>query len=325
MRREMKSAGGDDSVVLFAFAQEEMFAEEEIGGGDGALEVGFADVVEVDAAALDVFTGLSFGGRECGVDEKFDERNAGTFEFGFFEVLGGDFADNVVEGGFGNAGEFAAEKNFAGANGFRCGLFAVDEIGHRLGECLVGNASAGIGGVLLLKRDYFVLRHEGKEFQVADDVAVVGVDPELVEAVDAGFFGVDPDGPSDALAEFGAVSISYERQSKAENVSAEFFAAEIAACGDVAPLITAADLEFAVELFAQVIEIESLEEHVAELGVADASLTVFHAGANTFLGNHHVHGKMFADVAEEIEEADGSGPGGVIEQACGIGRGVEIE
>ena len=38
-----------------------------------------------------------------------------------------------------------------------------------------------------------------------------------------------------------------------------------------------------------------------------------------------VHGKMFADVAQKIEETDRRGPGGVVQQARGIGLGVEIE
>ena len=49
-----------------------------------------------------------------------------AFEFGAFGWFGGNFADDVVEGGFGNAGEFAAEKNFAGAQGFGGGGGTVD-------------------------------------------------------------------------------------------------------------------------------------------------------------------------------------------------------
>ena len=84
---------------------------------------------------------------------------------------------------------------------------------------------------------------------------------------------------------------------------AEFLAAEVDAGGDVAPLVAAADLQFAVVVAAQHVEVERLQQHVAELGVADADFAVFHAGADAFLGDHLVDGKMFSDVAQEIEIA----------------------
>ena len=51
----------DDDVVLFAFAEQDVFAEEEIIRGDSADGIGFADVVDVHAAAFEVFAGLTFG------------------------------------------------------------------------------------------------------------------------------------------------------------------------------------------------------------------------------------------------------------------------
>ena len=105
---------------------------------------------------------------------------------------------------------------------------------------------------------------------------------------------------------------------------AEFFADEVGAGGDVAPLIGAADLELAVVGFAQVVEIVGLEQHVAELGVADAGVA-FHAGANAVLRHHDVDGKIFPDVAQEIEVADAGGPIGVVDEARGIRGRREIE
>ena len=52
---------GQDDVVALAFAQEQVLAEEQVFRGDGALETRLADVVQVSAAALDVFTRLAFG------------------------------------------------------------------------------------------------------------------------------------------------------------------------------------------------------------------------------------------------------------------------
>src|SRR5581483_10462396 len=323
--RRMILSRGDDDVVAFAFAEEEVFAEEKVGGGDGSLKVCFADVVDVNAAAIDVLAGLSFGRGEACVNEKFHEGSAGAVELALLKVFGWDFAGDVVEGGFGNAFESAAEQDFAGADGFGGGVVAVDEVGDFLRQRFVGLARAGVGGVLLFEGFNAVAPEEGEEFEVTDDVAIVGADPELVEAVDAGFFGIEPDGAGDGFAEFGAVGVGDEGEGEAVDGCAEFFSAEVDAGGDVAPLIAATDLEFAVEFLAEVIEIECLEEHVAEFGVADAGFAVFHAGADAFLGDHHVDGKMLADVAQEFEVTDGSGPGGVVEEAGGIDLGVEVQ
>ena len=75
----------------------------------------------------------------------------------------------------------------------------------------------------------------------------------------------------------------------------------------------------------EVVEVVGLEEHVAELGVADADLAVFHACAHGFFCDHLIDGEVFADVAEEVEEADGAEPVGVVDEACGVGGGVEVE
>ncbi len=47
-------------VAAFAFAEEQVFAEEKVGRGDRAGDVGGLHVVHVDASALDVFAGLAF-------------------------------------------------------------------------------------------------------------------------------------------------------------------------------------------------------------------------------------------------------------------------
>ena len=102
---------------------------------------------------------------------------------------------------------------------------AVDQIGDRLGQRLVRVAGAGIFRVLLFQRGNFVLRQEREVFQVADHVAVVGVDPELVEVIDAGAFRIEPDGAGFGLAELGAVGVGDERQREAVDRFAQFLAA----------------------------------------------------------------------------------------------------
>src|SRR5689334_21880045 len=87
--------GGEHNVITFAFAQEDVFAEQEIIDGDGALEVAFTDIVQVHAAAFHVLSGPAFGWGEAGMNKEFDQGGASAFQFAFFDFLGGPFADNV--------------------------------------------------------------------------------------------------------------------------------------------------------------------------------------------------------------------------------------
>jgi hypothetical protein len=67
-----------------------------------------------------------------------------------------------------------------------------------------------------------------------------------------------------------------------------------------------------------------LEQHVAELGVADPVVPL-HAGPDAVLGHHHVDREVLADVAEEVEVAHACGPGGVVDHPGRVHRRVEVE
>src|SRR5690606_9572247 len=97
------SAEREHGVVAFAFAQEDVLAEEQVGGGERTGGGGGValDVVHVNAAGLDVLARGALGGSEAGVHEQFGQRDAGTVVGGELrggDRGGGDFADDVVEG-----------------------------------------------------------------------------------------------------------------------------------------------------------------------------------------------------------------------------------
>ena len=48
-------------VILFAFAQQQVLAEEQIAARDRALEIGFANVVHIHTATFNIFPRLTFG------------------------------------------------------------------------------------------------------------------------------------------------------------------------------------------------------------------------------------------------------------------------
>ena len=49
-----------DDVILFALAEQEVFAEKQIVGRHGARGAGFTDVFEINAAAFDILSCLTF-------------------------------------------------------------------------------------------------------------------------------------------------------------------------------------------------------------------------------------------------------------------------
>ena len=138
-----------------------MFAEKEVGGGDLPLDVGFADIVEVDPASSDVFAGLSFGGTKAGQVEQFEEGESCAFEFRFVRVKGRHFADDIGEDVFGDVFQTATEQDFTGTGGVAGGVWAVDEVGGGPGQGGVSGARFGFGEVIRFQVGDFFRREEG--------------------------------------------------------------------------------------------------------------------------------------------------------------------
>ena len=117
--------------------------------------------------------------------------------------------------------------------------------GHLAGQHPLRLAPAGLRRVLGHRGGDPVEREEGEQLEVALDVAVVGIEPELVEVVGAGALGVEPDVAGLALAELGARGGRDERKDQAVHLPALALAHQLSARGDVAPLVAAAHLQLA--------------------------------------------------------------------------------
>ena len=78
-------------------------------------------------------------------------------------------------------------------------------------------------------------------------------------------------------------------------------------------------------MLVQVDEVVGLEEHVAELGVAQPAVGPFQAALDRVLGEHHVDGEVLADVAEELQVAEAAHPVVVVHQQGRMGAAVEVE
>jgi hypothetical protein len=316
---------GDGGIISFSFPQEEVLAEKEVTRSNCSLVVDFPLVVNVNAATFEVLASLAFGGTKSGLGEKLHEWQARSFEARARNFFGWNFPDDILEGRFGNAFETATKKDFTGTNGFGSSGRAMDQVGDFFGQRFVSDASFGFIRVLAFEISNLFLSQEGKIFEHADDIAIVGANPKLVKAINTGAARVQPDRSGHGFAELAAIGIRDQRQSKPEDMRAQFLAAEVHARSDIAPLIAAADLEFAIVVLAQAIKIERLQQHVAEFGVTDAGFAIFHPGAHALLGHHHVDGKMLSDIPEKIQECDLARPIGIIEQLGRIGGRFEIQ
>ena len=109
-------------------------------------------------------------------------------------------------------------------------------------------------------------RARGENLDVAFGVFVGYVEPELVELVGAGAVAVEPDVAFLGLAELAAVALGDEGAGECEAFLAGHAANEFRACGDVAPLVGAAELQTAVLVFREPVEVVGLEQLVGEFG-----------------------------------------------------------
>lgn len=96
--------------------------------------------------------------------------------------------------------------------------------------------------------------------------------------------------------------------------------------GDVAPLVGAAQLDFAVHRLVEVQEVVALNQLVGEFGERHAVALAVEAFLHGVFGHHVVDGDALADVADEIEEREFLHPVVVVDQRGGVrGVGVEVE
>ena len=118
------------------------------------------------------------------------------------------------------------------------------------------------------------LREKREHLEEFHDVGVLGLDEKLVETIGRGAHRIEPHGTAGGLTVFGAVALGEQRKRQAPRGHAQFFADEIGAGGDVAPLVGGTDLDFAVGRLAQVAKIKGLEQHVAEFRITDAAFAL---------------------------------------------------
>ena len=150
------------------------------------------------------------------------------------------------------------------------------------------------------RRD-LVARLQREELQVAGDVAVIGVHPELVELVRRRQGRVEPDRPALRLAELRPRCRRDERRHETVCLAGLDATDQVDPRRDISPLVAAAHLDGACFLPVEVQEIVGLQQHVAELGVRNPRVE---PRLDRLLLHHHVDGEVLADVAQEVDEGE---------------------
>ena len=90
---------------------------------------------------------------------------------------------------------------------------------------------------------------------------------------------------------------------------------QLDAAGEVAPLVGAAELQRDAVVAVEVEEVHRLEQHVAELGVADPRLE---AALHDVARQHPVDREVLADVAQEVDRRQARGPVVVVDHRRGV-------
>ena len=172
-----------------------------------------------------------------------------------------------------------------------------------------------------------LLGEECEYLEIFLSIGIAYIEPELIEFIGGGVFGVKPDIAALCLTEFSSVSLCDEGTGEGKYLSAEFAADELAAGGDIAPLVATAELKLAVLVLIEMEEVESLKKLVCEFGEGEsvAGLSVETLLHGVF-GHHVVDGDMLSYLTGEVEEADVLHPVVVVHEFGSVGSiALEIE
>ena len=254
--------------------------------------------VDADGTVLDVFAGLTTGRFDLGVVNQPQDN--------VLLLIGNLNGWHVLEALFDLAGRqlsnVAGEQGCRDAFGFFNGLFTVHELGNLACQRLLGRALPWLGLDFFSQRVDFFLAQESEVLQVFNDVAVILIDPELVELVWRRLFRIQPDCAARCLTELGAVCFEHQRnrQTKSFGVGTLNLMNQINPGSNVAPLISPADLQVNVIMPVEMQEIDGLQDLVGKLSVGDPG---FQTAGYDFLIQHRVHAEQLAVVAQEVDHA----------------------
>ena len=148
----------------------------------------------------------------------------------------------------------------------------------------------------------FLMGKEGEILQILHHIPVILVEPELIEFIGGRLLRIQPYRAAGGFAKLGAVCLQHEGDGEAEGIMHIFRLSEkfYAVC-NVAPLVSAADLELHIVLVIEHFEINGLENLVGEFGEGNPC---FQTGSHHFLGQHGIDIEQLAIVTKEFQKGN---------------------
>src|SRR6266480_3407494 len=130
--------------------------------------------------------------------------------------------------------------------------------------------------LLMLPLDQFDfgLRQKSKNPDPFCSVGIGCIQPELVELVGTGFYGIKPDISFFSFPKFSTISLCYERTGKRKCFSSCFSPDQFCAGSNISPLVTSSHLQFAIHVLIQPIKIITLHKLVSKFSIADTCFSL---------------------------------------------------
>ena len=164
------------------------------------------------------------------------------------------------------------------------------------------------------------MRIKGEDFDIFLSIFIGSIQPELVEFVRRSAGRVEPDVTLLCFSKLAAIGFGDQGACEGIGVAANFTPDQLGAGSDIAPLVRAAHLQFAVFVLVEVKKIVALYELVGEFGKGDARVEPFF---HRILGHHVVHRDVLADVAYKAQETEFLHPVVIVHHFGGIFPAVE--
>ena len=197
----------------------------------------------------------------------------------------------------------------------------MDARGHLARQSLLCFALLGSRLHQLVERLDLRPGQEREQSQVFPRVAIVHVDPVLIELVRRRARGIEPHRSRFGLAELRPARGRNQRHGQRVRGLSLDAPNQLQASGDVSPLIAAAHLERNSFAAVELQKIVCLQQHVRELSERDSA---FDPRLHRILRQHVVDGEVLADIAHELHCLERTKPCGVVAHARGFGaRKVE--
>ena len=287
----------DREIILLSFFDDDELAIRIRMRGDLCFHILHLDAIHADRAIFHIFSGLPLGLLYAAFDECFDDIDLLLMHFAALGI-----AESAFDFLAGELFDMAGEERLCDLLRLRKTRLAVDEAGDFLCELPLRVSMLRMLCDFGLERIDLLLREEGEILQVLHDVAVVLIEPELVEFIRRRLLRIQPYRAARRLAEFRAVRLQHQRDGETVGIVLVFHLAdEVDTIRDIAPLVRAADLQLHIVFVIEHLEIDGLQDLVRKFREGNPRIK---ARCHDILGEHRIDVEKLAIVTKEVQQGN---------------------